>query len=261
MDIELESIHSRLSFDLSMFSPWMLKDHVNLYLYKDQQSYADGEFKPSPWSIGYSLFDGKVVLVYQQPNRKSSLEVIAHESTHLYFESYWAEHGGDQPPSWVNEGLAMLEESDSRLHPEQSPRFRSMADLPDHEIPLDRFFSISPAKDLAKAEDKPEVLVWYTQAYSIAYFLLRKHSSRQFKDFCDRLRGGAPVEDALKNAYRIASLDQFEHDWKKWLREPTLHHKMGGFGGAASVMPSLDSGSNSKSQLHGLKDGFSSRMH
>jgi hypothetical protein len=259
MDIDLESIHTRLSFDLSLFSPWMTKDRVNLYVYKDQQAYAAGEFKPSPWSIGYSLYENRILLVYPQANRKATLEVIAHESTHLYFESYWAEKSGDQPPAWINEGLAMLEESDTRMHPDQSNRFRSMLELPSHYIPLDRFFTIAPAKDLAKAEDKPEVIVWYSEAFSIAFFLLRKHTGKQFKEFCDGVRAGKSVEDSLRDAYRFANMAEFEHAWMKWLNEPTFSRKMNF--GSASAPPSLDSQSTGSGSMPGLKSGFSNRLH
>src|SRR5438045_9286300 len=53
--LDLEKMHNRLRMDLSMFSPWMSKERLNLYLYKGQQSYLEGEFKPPKWSNGISL--------------------------------------------------------------------------------------------------------------------------------------------------------------------------------------------------------------
>ncbi len=229
-DLSMGRIHQRLSFDLSMFSPWMAKDDISIYLYHDPQSYAQGEFHPPAWSNGLALYEKRVVLVYEQPGEtkaadKKLMEVIAHESTHLYFESYWAELG-KMPPVWINEGLAMNEEVGSLGRAEASVWYQNMLTLPQKRFALDKFFPLAPTTDLADEKYKPEVLIFYAQSYSLVYYLLHQYPHNQFKAFNDQLRGGASVEAALAKAYKIPSLARFESAWLTWLQEPSQKSKV-----------------------------------
>lgn len=218
--MSLERLHSRLRLDLAMFSPWMSRERLKLYLYKDRESYLAGEFKPPPWSNGISMYHERTVAVHDQPDRRKLMDVIAHETTHILFESYWGE-AGRTAPSWLNEGLAMVEEADVD---ERSEWFRAMADLGrKRRIPFAEFARIAPASDLHK---KAEVETWYVQAYSIAYFLLRQHSRLQFKNLCASLRDGKPLDEALWLAYRYRGLAQLEKAWLHWLRDPQLRKRM-----------------------------------
>lgn len=217
--LSLERFHGRLRFELGMFSPWMSKERINLYLYHDLDSYAHGEFKPPPWSNGVSIYDKRIVAVYDQPDREKLLQVATHETTHLLFESYWGE-AHRSPPAWLNEGLAMVEEV-APEHPENSEWFRAMAQLPNKGyLPLDRLFGITPVTDLQN--NKRKVQTWYIQSYSVVYFLLRKHSRLQFKSFCEKLRDGTPVQEALWSSYRYHSIALFEKDWLRWLHDPAI---------------------------------------
>ncbi|MDD5658130.1 MAG: hypothetical protein PHF00_12840, partial [Elusimicrobia bacterium] len=121
--MNLERMHSRLRMDLGMFSPWMARERVKLYLYRDARSYLGGEFHPPAWSNGLALYDLKAVAVPDNLDRAALMRVIGHEMTHLLFQSYWRQ-SGYQPPAWLNEGLAMLEEEPER--PERSVWFQSM---------------------------------------------------------------------------------------------------------------------------------------
>src|SRR3989338_510051 len=56
-----EKVHSRLRMDLGMFSPWMAKDKINLFIYSDQESFLAGEFAPPAWSNGLAIYDRKAV--------------------------------------------------------------------------------------------------------------------------------------------------------------------------------------------------------
>ncbi|MBI3553296.1 MAG: hypothetical protein HY077_12445 [Elusimicrobia bacterium] len=258
-DLGLERIHRRLRFDLAMFSPWISKEQVKLYLYRDQKAYAEGEFKPPPWSNGLALYDSRAVLVFEQETDKKLMEIIGHETTHLLFESYWGEVG-KEPPAWLNEGLAMMEEVDSLSHPEASEWYRAMVELPGHEIPLSQFFETTPTKDLADTKDKDKVGVWYAQAFSTVYFLFRTHSKLQFQDFCRKLREGQTVQEALWQAYRIRDEKTFQKQWLSWLKEPFHRRKIDAAlqaEGSASSEPPGDE----RHKIRGLKDGFQTKIH
>jgi hypothetical protein len=147
------------------------------------------------------------------------LRVLAHETTHLLFVSYFREKHRD-PPSWVNEGLAMVEEAESPTRPETSQWYQSMVAMdPKKWYPMDEFLAINPTKDLH--DNKTMVAEWYVQAYSVTHFLVRKHSRLQFKNFCSLLRDGKSSEEALISAYHYRSAGDFSRKWRAWLNDPT----------------------------------------
>lgn len=232
--IGLEKIHNRLRLDLAMFSPWMAKERLKLFLHTDQKSYVAGEFEPPAWSNGIAMYEKRTVVVYDQPSRPKLLEVIAHETTHLLFESYWGELG-KEPPPWLNEGLAMLEEANAQ-NPERSDWYRAMVELPSQRpMPLEDLVRINPTSDLGN--DKDAVGVWYTQSYSIVHFLFRKHSKLQFKNFCSKLRDGKTVQEALWLVYRYQSIAKFEKAWQTWLKDPGHQKRLDSLPVAASLEP------------------------
>lgn len=223
--ISLEKMHSRLRLDLAMFSPWMSRERLKLYLYKTQESYRNGEFEPPAWSNGIALYKKRTVVAHDQPEKKKLLDVISHETTHLLFESYWGE-AGRSPPDWLNEGLAMLEEGESTEHPESTQWYQAMVFLPDKPLlRLQDLAKISPTKDLG--DDKAKVELWYTQAYSLVHFLFRKHSRLQFKNFCSKLRDGKDLEESLWLVYRYRAVKDLEKAWLDWLREPGHRKRLG----------------------------------
>lgn len=218
LTIGIERIHFRLGMDLNPFSPWMAKERINLYVYRDLQSYIGGEFSPPPWSNGVAIYDRKAVAIPTMKETSQMLRVLAHETTHLLFVSYFRESHRD-PPSWVNEGLAMVEEADSPEKPQTSQWYQSMVEMnPKKWFPIDQFLEINPTKDLH--DDKAAVAEWYVQAYSITHFLVRKHSRLQFKSFCAALRDGKTSGEALMSVYHYRSIRDFEKKWRTWLNDP-----------------------------------------
>ena len=215
----IERVNFRLRMDLGMFQNWSAKDRVGIYLYKDMASYVRGEFTPPPWSNGVAVYDKNAVAIPAVQGTAQLLRILAHENTHLIFVRYFREARAD-PPSWVNEGLATLEEADSPERPETSAWYQHMVMMdPKQWFPMERFFALSPAKDLD--DDKTRVAIFYVQAYSVVHFLVRKHSHLQFKAFCDHLREGKSAAEALRLAYHYRDARDFEKRWRAWLSDPS----------------------------------------
>jgi hypothetical protein len=209
--MDLERIHNRLRLDLSMFAPWMAKERVKVFLYRTQRAYLAGTFRPPSWSNGIAFYDRKTVASFEQGRRLS--RVLGHELTHLFIESWWQE-SRKAPPPWINEGLAMLEETDA-ADSAGSDWYQAMPLLEGGEaMPLDRFLRTSPARDL---KNQRAVALWYVQAYSLVRFLYRGHSRLQFFNFCSRLREGRPLGASLWTVYRYPSLERLEAAWRAWL--------------------------------------------
>jgi hypothetical protein len=215
----VEHINFRLRMDLGMFENFGSNERANLYLYKDMQSYVSGEFSPPPWSNGVAVYSKNAVAIPAMRQTGEMLRVLAHENTHLIFVKYFREAHVD-PPSWVNEGLAMLEEAESPDKPETSVWYQNMVAMsPKAWFPMEQFFLLSPTKDLH--DDKTLVANFYVQSYSVTHFLVRKHSHLQFKAFCDQLRDGKTAADALRLAYHYRDVAEFEKRWRSWLAEPS----------------------------------------
>jgi hypothetical protein len=221
----IERINFRLRMDLGMFQNWSTKDRASIYLYKDMNAYVNGEFSPPPWSNGVAIYGKNAVAIPAMKETYQMLRILAHENTHLIFVKYFRESRVD-PPSWVNEGLAMLEEADSPERPETSTWYQNMVEMdPKSWFPIDKFFDLSPTKDLH--DDKALVAVFYVQAYSITNFLVRKHSHLQFKSFCGHLRDGKPAVEALRLAYHYRDARDFEKRWRAWLADPDHKRRVG----------------------------------
>ncbi|HAM36821.1 MAG TPA: hypothetical protein DEB40_13495 [Elusimicrobia bacterium] len=212
--VSLEKMHGRLRMDLGMFTPWMAKERVKLFLYKDVASYRAGEFNPPAWSNGLALYELKAVAVPDNPDRKNLMQVISHEVTHMLFRNYWQE-AKKEPPAWLNEGLAMMEEAEAPDHPERTVWYQQMAvTAPASFMPMEKFAAINPATDLRQDE---AVKNWYVQAYSVVYFLYRGHQRLQFKNLCAQLRDGKSLDESLWLAYRFHGAAAFEKAWRQWL--------------------------------------------
>ncbi len=214
--MSLERMHSRLRMDLGQFSPWMTKEQIRLYLYKDKPSYVGGQFKPESWTEGLALPADKTVLIFDRPDRKELFEILAHETTHMLFRNYWGQAGGGAPPAWLDEGLAMLEENADPGRVEASARYQSLATLTNQNVvPLAQLTGITPTQDLQGKGDQASD--WYTQSFGIAYFLFHQHSRLQFKEFAEKLRAGKDVQACLWEVYRYPTIGEFERAWRKWI--------------------------------------------
>lgn len=223
--VGMERVHFRLRMDLGAFSPWMAKERISLYVYRDLASYVQGEFNPPPWSNGVAVYDRKAVAMPAMQETSQMLRILSHETAHLLFVSYFRERRRD-PPRWLNEGLAMVEEAESRERPETSLWYESMVDMkPAAWLPMARFFEITPTEDLH--DDKAQVAGWYVQAYSVIQFLVRRHTSLQFKSFCAQLRDGKAVPEALWLVFRYRSVGDFERQWRLWLADPVHRRRAG----------------------------------
>lgn len=219
----IEQVYFRLGMDLNVFTTWSDHRKINLYLYRDLRSYAQGEYHPPPWSNGFAVYSRRAVVLPGMKTVEQLLRVLAHETTHVIFVGYFSESHRD-PPDWINEGLAMLEETNSRDKPESSVWFQQMvATGPREWYGLDSFFGISPQKDLGN--DAARVRQWYVQAYSIVFFLARKHQSLQFKSLCGMLRDGRPPAEAIRLVYHDRTLADFEKRWRAWVSDPALRRR------------------------------------
>jgi len=201
----VERIYESLHPVLWQLVPWMTQTKINIYLYSSRDSFLKGRFNPPSWSGGLmSESQGVKVLAVYEPMDSAT---TAHELTHLYFHTFFDEKTAF-PPSWLDEGLAMMLQDDALSMPDP----REKGPILPAPIPMKSFLLSRPAQDAPGAR----VTLWYQQAHSVVRFLKRGHIEDLFTVFSRKIRDGADIETALRDVYGYADLDAFEKDWLKW---------------------------------------------
>ena len=204
-DNRIERIYEALHPALWPLVPWMTQKKVPIYLYSSRESFLKGRFNPPPWSGGLmSDSQGEKVLAIYEPVNTAT---TAHELTHLYFHTFFDEKPS-QPPSWLDEGLAVMLQDDALTMPDP----REKGPILPAPLPMKIFLRSRPSQDTPSAR----VTVWYQQAHSVVRFTRSAHIEGLFTGFCQKLRDGVDVETALRDVYGYSDLDAFEQAWLKW---------------------------------------------
>lgn len=210
ISLEMERMYSTMRLSMAMFAPWMVREKTKVYIYSSQASYLAGEFKPPRWSKGLAYSEKKTIVVYDPGDMDKLKAVIAHELTHLYFEGYFAEKL-KYPPQWLNEGLAVSMED--AVFQNGGPWSKALPYFtPDRRTPYPEFFSLR----IDQLKGDARIADWYLQAYGTVLYLYRPYTRLQFKSFCEGLRNGELLDDALWKGYRVGGRD-FGPKWSAWL--------------------------------------------
>ena len=216
--IEIEKIYNMMKIDISMFSPWMMREKSKIYIYKSKESYLNGRFKPPKWSRGLALSGKKTIVVYDTGDIAKLRYVIVHELTHLYFEDFFSEKF-KYPPPWLNEGVAVLMADKScdekawhnTLKYTSSERYEKYPD----------FFY----KKIGRLENSQQIGDWYLQSFGIVKYLFDSRKRLQFKNFCNLIRDGKNIQESLWKAYWIKSYEEFGEKWFKWIKAYNSNEK------------------------------------
>jgi len=212
ISLELERLYGKLRLSVSMFAPWMVKEKTKIYIYRSQDSYLRGEFKPPKWSKGLAYFFQKTVVVFDSGDIVKLRAAASHELSHLYFESFYGEYL-KYPPQWLNEGLAVLMEDMS--YPEEGPWTQALKYFPrERVLPLDDFFRIR----IDQLGSDEQIGYWYLESFGVVSYLFRPRTRLQFVNFCSLLRKGEPLESALWKSYRLNGPAGMERSWREWVR-------------------------------------------
>lgn len=200
----LEGLHAKLLLDLLPFAPWAKDGVVDVYIYRDGDSYHGRTGAPA-WAGGHINAAERRVHVFESDQFSRTM---AHELGHLFFDDYFVSKGAP-PPVWLNEGVASLMEWDYGLREENRPR-------KDQVRPLGEFLAFNYHRHGGAGS---EVSAWYRQAASLAEFLMRRFSRAQFTQFCDELRRGATLQEALPRAYgpQLPGVEELDRLWRAGL--------------------------------------------
>lgn len=187
----LDDIHGNLMLDLTPFTIVLKPNKILVMLFDQRQSYMNYTKRPS-WSGASSDLRSDSLYVVEETG---FYPLTVHELTHLYFDGYFLP---TISPLWLSEGMAVyMQIYASKKKPIWINTSLQRILLNNEILPFEEMVQIETLTDYptAKAE------LFYTQAYSVVDYLLNKRTRDEFYRFCNELKAGTPVHQALYRAY------------------------------------------------------------
>ena len=186
----LDNIHGNLMLDLTPFTIIIKPNKILVMLFGEKDSYIKYTKRPA-WSGASSDLRADTMYVIESD---SFYPLSVHELTHLYFDGYFLPAIS---PLWLSEGMAVYMQIYAT---KQKPSWvdgslRNI--LAGRYIPLENMMDTDDLSNLTTEQAE----IWYTQAYSLVDYLLNERSRDEFYQFCNELKSGAPVHQALYRAY------------------------------------------------------------
>jgi tetratricopeptide (TPR) repeat protein len=157
----------------------------------------------------------KQLLIWNLPNSESILETIRHEGFHQYLDDLT-----DDPPRWLNEGLATYYEGSKLVKGSWSDgdiRAEQVAVLAKKPlVPLGRFLRIPDADFL----DPKAVDLSYAESWAFVHFLLSNgpENRKLFDRMLDALIGGARGSAAVDQVFPDAVTARLEPEFAAYVR-------------------------------------------
>ena len=171
---------------------------------EEMRALAPREVAPPTYAVGVAYPSVKLVLVSLIEPRSFQgtdlAEVLKHELVHVALDEAV---DGARVPRWFNEGTAIYlsgENAGERIGA------LAQASISNSLIPitqLDRQFGEDGAVTTA-----------YAESADFVRFLQRSEDQDRFRSLVDRVRGGAPFERALEDAY-ATKLGRLEYQWRE----------------------------------------------
>jgi hypothetical protein len=129
------------------------------------------------------------------------VELMQHELTHLALADATAQN---PVARWFNEGLAIRESGEL---PWQRRMALMNASAAHRLLPLAEIERSFP-------EDPRGVALAYAESADFVHFMMREPDRARFGSLIERVRGGAPFERALEDAFGI-DLRRLEYEWRE----------------------------------------------
>jgi len=200
-----EENYTRIMQDLGLYS-FVPARPYNVVVYRDAAEFHAKTGQPE-WSGGAAY--GNALLLYEGDGLRATL---AHEMTHLVFNEFMG-LGRTEGLRWLNEGVAVYEESRSSQLSSAYYAARVANSVAPNPIPFSQMVNLAPQNESQRNVDR-----WYAQVGSVAGFMVRQGGAFNFSSFLSRLRDGATVDAALALTYAGFWKDLSDVE-KAWLLE------------------------------------------
>jgi hypothetical protein len=159
----------------------------------------------SDWVGGQALSEWGVIQVFIPNAFTTELEIamaIPHEISHLVF--YQASYPG-QPPYWLNEGMAMLNQEEFIAEREITPLREAAED--------DRLIPLEELDDAFTTNDSEKALLAYAQSRNLVEFIVGRYGRQSVGRTLAAFREGVTQEEALQKGIGV-TLAELEEEWR-----------------------------------------------
>lgn len=107
LNMKFETIHQVLRKNIS----WLMAGTSDVYVYQARADFLNYEPDAMSWSGAFFSPSDNCIVLYDDPKDISRIiQQFSHELTHLFFDSFFNPPGkpfNQEPPVWLNEGLAV----------------------------------------------------------------------------------------------------------------------------------------------------------
>jgi hypothetical protein len=184
------------------------KQPITIYLFKSQSSckpYAKS-IRRSYTPYGFYLGQGRNLIVV---NRESGLGTIAHELVHYFIDTGFAV----RPPKWINEGIATFFEKFIGHFDENGKLTISFGYFSNWRFPAAKKRINELTLEKLMKSDEPDECA----ARSIMLFL---HKKKLLGACIEKWRVERTEPTGVRDLEQVygKTIDQFEVDWKRWVR-------------------------------------------
>ncbi|MBU0549047.1 MAG: hypothetical protein KJ838_01835 [Candidatus Omnitrophica bacterium] len=230
-----EKDYNRIASDLGYSRNsnfWTWDNRVKIFVYPDHETYLKESGQPE-WSEGMANYKNKSILSYSGSSN-FLVSVLPHEMTHLIFRDFIGIRR--KVPLWLDEGIAQWEEEAKRQIIKKTSKacfsrgtLFSIKDLMELDIHLIdksnkihlRGTSLGGEGGFLIIDGKSLVDIYYIESASLVGFLIERHGTENFTEFCRQLRDGRDLEGALSAAYpaQIHNIQELEAQWIEYLKE------------------------------------------
>jgi len=161
------------------------------------------------WTGGRMFPDYGVIMINFAPeNLEWGMRATSHELSHAALHSKIRGTIGElSVPHWLDEGLAVYNETNDHAPDEQFERVFGLAARRNTLIPLKKLEQRFP-------EDSEQAQLAYGESYSVVKFMLEEYGSEKFAALLDIYERGALPDDGLIQVYDM-NQDELENAWRK----------------------------------------------
>ncbi|MCC7162023.1 MAG: hypothetical protein IT331_05995 [Anaerolineae bacterium] len=190
-------------------------DPLEIFIYADKQEFFDAlPAFSAEWTGGRMFPEYGVIMINFAPSQLEwGLRATSHELSHAILHAKIRGTIGQLSiPHWLDEGLAVYNETDDHAPDEQfeeafQPAVRRNALIPLRSMQL-QFPNASEQAQLA-----------YGQSYSVVKYMIQEHGKDKFAKLLNVYERGAAPDDALLEVYGM-NQDQLENAWRRNVGAP-----------------------------------------
>jgi len=203
-----EKCYNKIAEDLgfSRLEFWLWDDRAKIYIYDNANDYHLRTGQPL-WSQGSTLPGYKIIHAFV--NAKNFLETtLPHEISHIIFREFVG-FNNRVIPLWLEEGVASYQEKSRYSFANQILR---------EAMNNKEFMGLTALSNIYPKHASDSVELFYVESFSVVDFLIKKFGRDSFVSFCQYLRDGKSLDNALSLNYNYSNLADLDQAWQRYIK-------------------------------------------